>query len=501
MTVVKDGQKTDLLVIVEEGHNDEELTFQDTFLPDLLEKNVSSLTSVEGIYFSLPESYKGILSGRKNSITRSGEENTAYWKDVLATTGSDHLVRVFGDTPFLDITVINDMVELHLKYLAEFTYSDNLPEGFSCEIIAGALINNIPEMEEETLALTKVIRSNINQFDVELYYLGPDIRDKRLSFRSSSPRDRRIMENITRIHGSVPPYEELKELIEKNPEILYVGPSYLEIEVTGRCDLDCIFCYRKSMSEEHGDMDPELFEKIVREMEEFDLPYTVCFGGSGEPLMHREFFRFAEIAAGSPLIERVILETAGLYITDELIQFLRKEENKKFNIIVNCNGFDSPTWKELHGADKYTRISETIDSLLELNAGEARIHLQVMKINETEPWLDRYYDYWEERKAPLILQKQNTCINRIEDRRYSDLSPLERTPCWHLQRDLLVLSDGRVSYCKQDIDGSQSRGSLKDSTIVELFDAGKENFLRDYRKDYAAQPDCRNCDEWYTFNF
>lgn len=65
MTVVKDGQKTDLLVIVEEGHNDEELTFQDTFLPDLLEKNVSSLTSVEGIYFSLPESYKGILSGRK----------------------------------------------------------------------------------------------------------------------------------------------------------------------------------------------------------------------------------------------------------------------------------------------------------------------------------------------------------------------------------------------------------------------------------------------------
>jgi hypothetical protein len=54
--------------------------------------------------------------------------------------------------------------------------------------------------------------------------------------------------------------------------------------------------------------------------------------------------------------------------------------------------------------------------------------------------------------VPIILQKQNVYLGRVEDRRYSDLSPVERIPCWHLQRDLFILSDGTVGFCKQDVD-------------------------------------------------
>ena len=74
-----------------------------------------------------------------------------------------------------------------------------------------------------------------------------------------------------------------------------------------------------------------------------------------------------------------------------------------------------------------------------------------MKINETEPFLDRFYDFWEKYKIPIILQKQNTYLGKIQDRNYSDLTPLERTPCWHLQRDLVVLVDGSVPLCREDI--------------------------------------------------
>ncbi len=495
------GQKTDLLVFVEEGLNDDDLTFQETFIPEELGKNNASVSETGKTFFSIPESYSGSLIDHDNALIRRGLDTTSFWKELFSATGSDHIIRIHGDVPFLDISILEEMTRLHLEYLAEFTYSDNLPEGFNAEIISRELVENLPEMQEESLPLSKVIRSNINQFDVELYYRGPDLRDKRISFRSSLPRDRRIMENITKIHGSIPAYAKIRDLIEKTPQVLYAGPSYLEVELSGRCDLDCLFCYRNSLAKQRGDMEPALFQKILTGMESFKLPYTICFGGSGEPLMHKDFFAIAEAAAGNPLVEKIIIETNGLYATDELKRFLEKKENKKIDLIINCNGYNEATYKELHGADHFSRIIETVTSLLELNMDEDRVHLQIMKIKETEPWLDAYYDFWEEKKAPIILQKQNTFTGRIEDRRYSDLSPLERTPCWHLQRDMIILADGTVPFCRQDIDGAVSRGSLADSSIEKIFLAGEEDFLNDYGRRYPSAPDCRKCDEWYTFNF
>ena len=95
-----------------------------------------------------------------------------------------------------------------------------------------------------------------------------------------------------------PAYAEIKPLIERKPELLYIGPSYLEIELTGRCDLDCLFCYRKTLGAVHGDMDPALAKALLEQMKRFDLPYTVCFGGSGEPLMHPNFYEIAFHGSG-----------------------------------------------------------------------------------------------------------------------------------------------------------------------------------------------------------
>ncbi len=167
------------------------------------------------------------------------------WKKIFSVLNADHIIKIFCDSPFIDMDIIAEMIDVHTKYLAEFTYSENLPSGYSCEIISRELVNAIPEPEEKTLPIGQVIRSNINKFDVELYYKEPDVRDKRLSFRCGNPREKRIMERIYDISGSFPKYGQIKEIIDNNPGVLFIGPSYLDIELTGRCNLDCIFCYRK----------------------------------------------------------------------------------------------------------------------------------------------------------------------------------------------------------------------------------------------------------------
>jgi spiro-SPASM protein len=490
--------KSDILVYIDDAVSDEQLSFAGTYLPDLFTERFRSLDNAGALFFSVPERYSGKLSGNSACCVRAGADDVDFWKDLFVRTGSENLCKIRADSPFLDISIIKEMIDLHLKYLAEFTYSENLPVGLSCEIVSRELIDAIPVFEQKTLPLAQVIKSNINNFDIEIYYQEPDIRDKRLSFLSARTRDARIMENIYRLEHAVPSYEKLKGIIEKNPGVLYIGPSYLEVELTGECELDCLFCYRKTLAKEHGRLDVGLFKSILGQMSAFDNPYTICFGGSGEPLMHPNFYEILALAQAERLVETIIIETNGVY-ADANYRTVIMEPDSKAKTIVNINGMNADTYTKLHRRDCFDLVYRNILALKEV-VGD-RLFIQIMKINETEPYLDSYYDFWEKQKVPIILQKQNTYLGRIEDRRYSDLSPLDRIPCWHLQRDLYITADGIVSFCKQDVDADQQSGNANSETIADIWEKKKDAFVRDYSKNYPARPDCKSCDEWYTFNF
>jgi spiro-SPASM protein len=486
-----------VLLYIDDNLKDDDLRFAGTFLPEELKKRLISNDKITAVKYSVPKTYAGIQN--TDTIEREDRDDVSFWKGLFSLLNADHIVKIFCDSPFMDMEIIGDMIDVHIKYLAEFTYSENLPQGFSCEIISKELLNAIPELQK-TLPLGQVIRSNINKFDVELYYKEPDIRDKRLSFRSGDPRERRILGELNKAAGGIPKYSQIKEIIDNNPGILYVCPSYLEIELTGRCDLGCIFCYRNTLKKVHPDMGIGLFKKILNDMGSFGLPYSICFGGSGEPLMHGNFFEILDLARDESLIKNIVIETNGILADANFRYYIVNNNDKKIKTIFNINGMNEETYNSIHQGNYFKKIFENITSIRDEYPVEDGIYLQVMKINETEPFLDRFYDFWEKYNIPIILQKQNTYLGRITDRTYSDLSPLERTPCWHLQRDFNILSDGRVAFCKQDVDGDYVRGDINQESVEQIFMASKDSFLDDYRKKYKANPDCTSCNEWYTFN-
>ena len=247
-------------------------------------------------------------------------------------------------------------------------------------------------------------------------------------------------------------------------------------------------------------MDMKIYKKILDEMRIFDLPYSVCFGGSGEPMMHDNFYEMLDLALNENIISNIIIETNGLFADDNYKNYLLNADDPRIVTIFNINGMDANSYTSLHGIDKFKSVFQNIISVKDAVENDGRLYIQIMKINETEIFLDKYYDFWEKYNIPIILQKQNVYLGRIKDRRYSDLSPLERVPCWHLQRDLNILSDGRVTFCKQDIGGDYVRGSIKDQSIQDIWKESMSHFLDNYNNRYPINPDCKSCDEWYTFN-
>jgi len=507
---------TDVIIHIEDNLKDEELYFNDLFVPEMIKDKIINKNPNINIYYSIPSAYKGKLNDSNNTIIREDSEDVKFWKKFFNNSKSDHAIVLNGDSPFFDADILNEMLEIHLKYLAEFTFSENLPEGFACEIFSRELVNQTPDTTEKTLPLSEVVKANINKFDVELFYKDPDIRKFRINFKLNNKRDKKIMENIYNINKSIPSYIDVKNIIDSNPEVLFIGPSYIEVELTGKCELDCLFCYRNSISPAHGDIASKTFSGVLEQLRGFDLPYTLCLSGSGEPMEHPEFYSLMETALKENLLEQLIVETNGVKADVNFKNFISKPENHKVKVIINNNAIDKESYIRFHKKDFFDSVFNNITSLAELNSPkekqkqkiEERIYIQIMKINETDElskesdvksYLDKYYSFWENQKVPIILQKQNTYFGRITDRRYSDLSPAKRTPCWHLQRDIYILSDGTITFCKQYIDGKNNYGNIKDCSLKEIWNKQKDSFLKDYRGELPS--DCKNCDEWYTFNF
>ena len=493
---------THALIFVDSSIDDDNsLTFNGQFIPDYIAKQLQSIPGIDTIHYGIPSQYHGRLQ-EKSPFVYTTSDNPDFWNTFFSRTEAIHVIKIPADAAFLQGSIISQMLDTHLQYLSEFTFSYNLPSGYACEIISKSALENPLAHPQSNNSLCDIIKGNLNQFDVELFYKEPDIRWHRIQFRAGTIRDRLIMQNIINHTGTIPEYESLQTVIDHNPEVLFTTPSYVTIELCGRCNLDCIFCYRKQLSPNHGDMDFSTLQTILERMRTFSTPYTVCFGGSGEPLLHPQFFKILELCSNEELIHTIVIETNGIY-ADTAFATTVASLNKKIITIVNINGYNPETYQKLHNADHFGTVHANVihlNEMLQANHKNNSLYVQIMKINETEPFLDSYYDLFEQHKIPVILQKQNTYTGRITDRRYSDLTPLQRKPCWHLQQDLYIVYDGRVAFCMQDFDGSARRGTIVHDDLKALWEQQKQHFVNDYKQNRATKPDCNSCDEWYTFN-
>jgi spiro-SPASM protein len=120
-----------------------------------------------------------------------------------------------------------------------------------------------------------------------------------------------------------------------------------------------------------------------------------------------------------------------------------------------------------------------------------------MDINENA--LDDFYERWNKYQDRIIIVKYNDYRGEFPVDNSIDLSPINRFPCWHLKRDLYITGKCEAIRCKQDYRAEHSTGNVLNQGVLECFH-NNENF---YKNDYLNGPAdyCKNCDEYYTYNF
>jgi hypothetical protein len=183
-------QKTCLITVFvpEQIASAEQLFFMEQFVPETAAARLGAVLGAP-VCFSVPADYHGRLETAAGFYRReTALDDIANWQQLAARHSAGHVIRVFADSPFIDAAVIASMFRVHTDYLADFTFSENLPEGLGAEIsvLRFCRLYPIPAVRAKPCQHPC---GAYQQFDVELYYQEPDLRDRRLCFRSADSRE------------------------------------------------------------------------------------------------------------------------------------------------------------------------------------------------------------------------------------------------------------------------------------------------------------------------
>jgi radical SAM protein with 4Fe4S-binding SPASM domain len=155
-------------------------------------------------------------------------------------------------------------------------------------------------------------------------------------------------------------------------DIAYAGPFYVTVDITRRCNLQCIGCRfhspisKKSQFEDDPVMDIpfDLFKKLCDGLKRMGTN-SILLTGEGEPLLHSRIFDMISAAKGAGL--HVILFTNGTLLDETRIKSLIESRPDTLRVSLwasspeeyekNCPGSDPATFiKIIKGLKLLTRL-------------------------------------------------------------------------------------------------------------------------------------------------
>ena len=461
--------------------------------------------------------------------------------------GYDLTYFAWADCPLLDPALTASLSERHIKYGAEYSYADGWPYGLAPELLSpgtAGILAKISENDDTTVerdTLFQVIQKDINAFDIETEISSYDLRPYRLTLAADSKRNLLLISRLeeacreTGGKGSFTAAEAIK-LLGEDPALVKKGalrtlPAFFNIQVSSACPQECSICPWPAAGAKDGPVTARkefisraAFVSLLDKIEDFAGDAVISLSMWGELSLHPEKMELVNEVLERPALSLVI-ETSGIgWKTDELETLARtasaaalakprKNHMAPLSWIVSLDAHDPGRYKEVRGPG-FSDAQACAKKLLSLFPGNT--YVQAVRVNGFEDDIEHFYRYWKEEGKNLIsggrpdgehviIQKYDDFAGALPKLQASDLSPVKRRPCWHIQRDMNIFLDGTVPSCRDDLAALKGEGDKKilgnafNEDLSVIWERGMALYLEHCNENYKGI--CANCDEYYTYNF
>jgi len=431
--------------------------------------------------------------------------------DPKAPGAPSLLVHAFGDQPFLDGAFAASMSASFERWKAEYLFADGWPEGFTAEFLKPRILMALSAIAaRERLpfsrdALFLTVQKDINSFDVETEISRVDLRPWRFRAVCDTRRDAEASERLAAAAGGAVTAESVQDLLPAHEEVLRNRPAFVQVQVSGGCPQACSYCpypgFGGDVLARRDFMETSRFDRLMEKVAAFSGDATVDLSLWGEPALHPDFGALADSVLSRPGLS-LIVETSGVGWKAGVVEGVaeRWAVSGRIDWIVSLDETERDEYEALRGPG-FEEALAFAERLAPLFPGRA--HVQAVRMLSNERRLEAFWRGWKEKGLDVIVQKYDSFAGRLPDLTVSDLSPLERLPCRHLARDLVVALDGSVLMCREVL----GPGALPESApLGDVFEDSLESIWAKGEAAWRAHVErklpaiCERCDEYHTWN-
>lgn len=327
-------------------------------------------------------------------------------------------------------------------------------------------------------------------------------------------------------------------------DFAYTGPFYAQIDVTSRCNLQCLCCrYHSPLLDKspqdnrsNKDFPFNLFGKLCNDLKTMNTG-TIVFAGSGEPMLHPRIYDMISVAKSNGL--EVIMFTNGTLLneltvkslidsqldilkvtlwassTDEYKQQYPEDNPNNFNKVIT--GLQLLSRFKIEGKTSFPFVEvrypinsnnlNTIERIVDLTCktGSNKLHFSLAKASGGEKLRQYLLTPDEEKFIRLSMIQAKNQLNSQpiqhnidqEFMRYGfeEEFAWEKVPCYIAWYYADIRVDGRVLACQRcDI----TMGNLHDSDFCEIWN---NTSFRAFRRRGAINEDLTSISDHCNCSF
>ena len=312
------------------------------------------------------------------------------------------------------------------------------------------------------------------------------------------------------------------------------------LELTNRCNFDCLFCPNGSMSRRRGQMDEALARRLLDEIAEKGLCRWVNLSLMGEPLLHPKILSIAEhgVRLGIPihlitnlsfldservrqLLDLPIAHLALSLQTPTQEDFALKNASDHFSLEQSMEAIELAVRTKLEIGSPTEITIHLLTTRLERPRGKALLESTRERIELAQRFRQRARSWAREFSLPVppsppfreplrfwlgldgfvpLLPGVALCFKRatlwantllVEG---AEVEPRENGSCQLALDTLGILWDGSLTLCCLDFDGLLGFGSIADRSISEVLQSDAyRNLRRDFAEARLTHPFCQRC--------
>jgi len=447
------------------------------------------------------DSWRGGLGG---SAFFDEHTNTAVHTALARQHSADAVAVAAPGSALIDPAMLDAMVEHHARHAesARLTFAQ-APPGLAATIIQTDVLAELAAQNAPPgwgLAYKPDAPSMDVAFRACCYAAPPQVRHASGRLTADTARSVRTIEAVLATYDDPTAAQVGGWLTASAAQDIEPVPHEVEVELTTDDPLpETRLRPRGDRVPSRGPLPVEYVDRIARELSADNDDALVVLGGYGDPVLHP---RFAHVlgALRRGGVFGICVYTTGQSLGDEALGAII--EHQVDVVVVHLDAHTPATYRKLNGGELAVAtgaVGRLITARTDAGQPAPIVLPQMTKCVENVEQMDAFFDDWTRKTGCAVIAGYSNYAGRLDDLAVTDTSPPQRAPCRRLRRRCVVLADGSITACDQDVDATLILGHLGGATLADAWrgpSAARLRAVHDSNRLGDVDP-CNRCTQWH----